>query len=304
MTDPQLSGGPALAGVADSSPARCAVLGDPIEHSLSPALHTAAYAALGLGWRYDAVRVPAGALAGFLAAVEAERDSGVEWRGLSLTMPLKRELLGLADRVTDTARRAGAANTLWWDGGLRVADNTDVPGAAAALGERCGVLAGPAALLGGGATATSVGLALISLGVTDLDVLARDPARAAETVATLEAAGARVRVGVLDPTEATPLEAAILVSTVPAEAQTPALLARAGAVPVVFEVRYEPWPTPLADAVLADPARTLVSGLDLLAHQALLQLSAFTAPDVDAAEFARHVDVSLLRRAGETALTG
>ena len=64
---------------------RCAVLGDPIEHSLSPALHRAAYAALGLDWTYDAVRVPSGGLGDYVDGLDDE------WRGLSLTMPLKRE---------------------------------------------------------------------------------------------------------------------------------------------------------------------------------------------------------------------
>ncbi len=85
------------------------MLGDPIAHSLSPALHRAAYAALGLDWTYDAHRVPAGGLAAFLAGL------GAEWRGLSLTMPLKREAMALVDEVTDRARLAGAVNTLVLD---------------------------------------------------------------------------------------------------------------------------------------------------------------------------------------------
>ena len=64
---------------------RCAVLGDPIDHSLSPVIHRAAYAELGLDWEYDAVAVPAGGLAGFVEGLDP-----AQWRGLSLTMPLKR----------------------------------------------------------------------------------------------------------------------------------------------------------------------------------------------------------------------
>ncbi len=108
---------------------RCAVLGDPIAHSLSPVLHRAGYAALGLDWTYDAVRVPAGGLRALLATTDAT------WRGLSLTMPLKREAMELADQVSARAALVGAANTLVLVDGEVHADNTDLPGAVAALRE-------------------------------------------------------------------------------------------------------------------------------------------------------------------------
>ena len=93
---------------------RCAVLGDPIAHSLSPALHRAGYAAVGLDWTYDAHRVAAGGLSEFVRGLDAS------WRGLSLTMPLKREALELASEASPIARLAGAANTLLLvDGALR-----------------------------------------------------------------------------------------------------------------------------------------------------------------------------------------
>src|SRR5687768_4275558 len=141
---------------------RCAVLGDPVEHSLSPTLHRAGYAEHGLDWSYDAHLVSSGDLPAFLAGLSAS------WRGLSLTMPLKREAVGLATSLTDRARLAGAANTLVLEGGEVLADNTDIPGVAAALRER---YAGPvdgAMILGGGATATSAGLALCDLGAREL----------------------------------------------------------------------------------------------------------------------------------------
>ena len=122
---------------------RCGVLGDPIAHSLSPVLHRAGYAAVGLDWSYDAHRVPAGSLRDFLT------DLGEEWVGLSLTMPLKREALGLVDRVTDRARQAGGVNTLLLGDEL-VGDNTDLPGAVAAVRERTDVDLRTAVVLGGG----------------------------------------------------------------------------------------------------------------------------------------------------------
>jgi shikimate dehydrogenase len=246
------------------------VLGDPIAHSLSPVLHRAAYAELGLAWTYDAHRVPAGGLEAFVAGLDAG------WRGLSLTMPLKREALVLADRVTDRARVAGAVNTLVLEGDARVGDNTDLPGAVAAIRERTSLPLASAAILGGGATAASIGLALVDLGVTSIDVLVRDEARARETVAVLRAhqAGIDVRTGALDGTDELAVD--VVVATIPAAAQTDALVSRCAAVPVVFEALYDPWPTPLAASVDETPGRALVGGLDLLVHQAVVQVELFT----------------------------
>ena len=140
---------------------RCGVLGDPIEHSLSPVLHLAGYEALGLDWTYAAHRVASGGLPAFLAGLEDD------WRGLSLTMPLKREVVGLVDELSERARLAGAANTVVLDDGRLVGDNTDIPGAIAAIRERTSAPLATAVILGGGATATSIGLALADLGVRD-----------------------------------------------------------------------------------------------------------------------------------------
>jgi shikimate dehydrogenase len=245
---------------------KCAVLGDPIAHSLSPVLHRAAYDATGLDWSYDAVRVPAGGLADHLAGLDAS------WRGLSLTMPLKREAMPLADTVSARAALAGAANTLVLVDGEVHADNTDLPGAAAAVRERYDGPVTSATVLGVGATAASVGLALCDLGARSLLLLARDPARATETVAAIRRHpdGPRVEVGLLTDR---PSRGEVLVSTIPAAAQDPQLVARSVEVPVVFDVVYDPWPTPLATAA---GGRVLVTGLDLLVHQAALQFEIFT----------------------------
>ena len=249
---------------------RCAVLGDPVEHSLSPALHRAAYATLGLGeWSYDAVRVPSGALADFLDGL------GEEWRGLSLTMPLKRELLALAVErgweCSPRAHAAGGANTLVRERTGWRADNTDLPGAVAAVRER---YAGPVdrvLVLGGGATAASVALALCDLGATRVDLLVRSVERAQESVDTIRSHRSRPEVRAFT----RPAGAAhVLVSTVPPAAQDAGLLGASGA-GLLFEALYDPWPTPLAAAAL-ERRLPLVSGLDLLVHQAALQVEQFT----------------------------
>jgi shikimate dehydrogenase len=262
---------------------RCAVLGDPIAHTLSPALHRGGYAAVGLDWSYDAHRVPAGGLSGFVSGLDAS------WRGLSLTMPLKREAMELAAEVSPVARLAGAANTLLLVDGVLHADNTDVPGTVAALRARYDGPVSGATILGGGATAASTALALCELGARSVTLLVRSPDRAAETLAAIDRHPNRPAVTVGSLAE-DPVVGEVVVSTVPHEAQSADLVERCSSVPVVFEVVYEPWPTPLA-ASAAD--RVLVSGLDLLLHQAVLQFEMFTGLGAP---------VEAMRVAGEAAL--
>src|SRR3954471_10394717 len=266
---------------------RCAVVGSPIAHSLSPALHRAAYAELGLDWTYDAVLVDS---AGLEQLIDGLDES---WRGLSLTMPLKRTVVPLLDVQDDWVRLSGVANTLVLDPGSRHGFNTDIPGAIAAMDERLPAPARSAVVLGGGATATSVLLALTESGCTSATVLVRDPARAEETIAVVSSHPRAPQLSVGTIADATTIDADLLVTTIPGQAQTPALIARCSEVPAVFEVVYDPWPTPLARRVL-DDGRLLVAGLDLLAHQAVGQVLRMTG---------RAVSVDLLRRAGADELT-
>ena len=249
-------------------PRRCAVLGSPIEHSLSPVLHRAAYADLGIDWTYDAVEVTEDGLEAFLAGLDGT------WRGLSLTLPLKRRVVPLLDDLSDRARQALAVNTLILEDGRRIGHNTDIPGASAAVRQRYDGPLRRATVLGGGATAASTVLALADLGCSRFTLLVREEARAADTVAAAARHPRRPQVDVRrlgDRVE----EAEILVSTIPAAAQDAGVLAYADVVPVVFDVVYDPWPTPLA-AHAQRAGTTLVAGLDLLVHQAVLQLQLMT----------------------------
>jgi shikimate dehydrogenase len=265
---------------------RCAVLGSPIRHSLSPVLHRAGYRTVGLDWRYDAVEVVTAELAGFLAGLDHA------WRGLSLTMPLKRAAVTLMDEISDQARRANAVNTVILDGGRRTGHNTDIGGAAAAVTAAHREPVRRAVILGGGATATSTMLALADLGCEEFALVVRDPSRAAETLAAAARHPSAPSVQ-LHRFGAPLLPADVLVSTVPAAAQTREVVALAEAADVVFDVVYDPWPTPLA-AFARVRGRTLVSGLDLLVAQAGGQFTLMTGvqdPPVDA-----------MREAGERAL--
>lgn len=247
---------------------RAAVLGSPVAHSLSPVLHRAAYAALGLeGWRYDAIECDDVALPAFVGGL------GLEWAGLSVTMPGKRAALEVAGSATATAAAVGAANTLVRSGaGGWLAECTDVDGVIGSL-RACGVTsAASAVVLGAGGTACATIVGLARLGVTSLTVVARSALRATDALACASRVGLAVEAV---PWSALPsVTADVLVSTVPTGVVDPmaALLAR---FPAVLDVVYHPWPTPLASAVSSSGGR-LATGLDMLLHQAFGQVELFT----------------------------
>ncbi|MDX6355395.1 MAG: shikimate dehydrogenase [Streptomyces sp.] len=270
---------------------RAAVLGSPIAHSLSPALHRAAYAALGLDdWRYDRFEVDEAALAGFVAGLDP-----AEWAGLSLTMPLKRAIIPLLDEISATAASVEAVNTVVFrPDGSRGGDNTDIPGMIAALRER-GVTSVPsAAVLGAGATASSALAALAQLHAGEVTAYVRGAARAAEMRQWGERLG--IPVHIADWADAVKaLGEPLVIATTPAGA-TDHLATAVPATPgALFDVLYEPWPTPLA-AAWSGRGGSVVSGLDLLVHQAVLQVEQHTGH--------RPAPLKAMRAAGEAALAG
>jgi shikimate dehydrogenase len=257
---------------------RCAVLGRPISHSLSPAMHRAAYALLGLDWTYDALDVGADELPAFVAGLD---DS---WRGLSLTMPLKRAVLPLLTEVSPVAAQADAANTVVVEGGRLRGDNTDVAGVVNALHAVGCTRVTRAVVAGAGATARSTLVALQQLGLADVLVLARDPTRAEPLVAHARAGGVRATVGEFG--APAPEAVDVLVSTVPGGAGAPLSDELLGAAAVVFDVAYDPWPSPLlarATGLGAVP----VDGIALLACQAALQVQLMTGSPVPVDELRR-----------------
>lgn len=253
---------------------RAAVLGKPIEHSLSPVLHGAAYTALGLtDWSYERIEVGAEGLPELVAGL------GPDWAGLSVTMPGKRAALEFASEVTPRAAAVGAANTLvpLGDGQWR-ADCTDVDGVLGALRAAGGYqpAAGPGVVLGAGGTAAAAVVALAELGVREVRLVVRSPARARDTVEAATRAGLVVEVAPWDQVDWASLtsEASVLVSTVPSAAVLPNVELLAGA-RCLLDVIYHPWPTPLGAAVAAGGGR-LATGLDMLLHQAFGQVEQFT----------------------------
>ena len=252
---------------------RAAVLGSPIKHSLSPVLHGAAYQALDLhGWHYDKIECDEPGLPRLVDGM------GPEWVGLSLTMPLKRVALAVADEVSPLARAIGAANTLVFPAagpaGGRQAHNTDVAGMVAALQEAGLARIERAVILGAGGTAQSALAAVRELGHQSPIVLVRNLARTGELRETAERLGMRPTIsgGLL----AGPLPAAnLVISTLPGGAADPLSATRWKPDTVVLDVVYAPWPTPFARSALAAGC-PVVSGLTVLLYQAVAQVELMT----------------------------
>jgi shikimate dehydrogenase len=283
---------------------RAAVLGSPIGHSLSPALHLAAYRKLGLDWSYEAIECDEAGLPAFLEA--AGGVGGFD--GLSLTMPLKRAVLPLLDHVSPLAAAVGAANTVTFGRPdpaghrLRRGDNTDVPGMTGAIRD-APASSDPARdlsservlILGAGGTAAAAIGACRQLGIGRAAVVVRDRARAGDLL--VAASNLEVAVELLDwPARDALTDATLVVSTVPAGAADelvagPANLFRPAQ--LLFDVLYHPWPTALATAAEQVGAQ-VIGGLELLVRQAGVQVELMTG---------HLAPIDAMREAGHHALT-
>lgn len=260
---------------------RAGVLGHPIGHSLSPVLHRAAYAELGLDWTYDAHDVTEATLADFMDAL------GPEWAGLSLTMPLKIAAVPLVDFVEPMAKLVGAINTVLIqpvaDGRQVVGANTDVHGIVAALAEGGVSETSSGVVLGGGATATAAVAALGRMGVTRPVVAIRSRARAGNLLRAATKMGVEPRLVPFDRVASYLNEAQAVVSTIPAPAgaefasQWGEQVAGLGrdAPAVLLDAVYSPLDTPLGVA-WEHAGGTFVRGTRMLLHQAGEQVRLMT----------------------------
>lgn len=260
-------------------PRRAAVLGHPVAHSLSPVLHRAAYAELGLaGWTYQAFDVDEPGLPAFLGGLDGR------WAGLSLTMPLKRAVRPLLARQSPLAVAVGAVNTVTFTPDGPVGDNTDVAGLVAAVREAGVERVERAAVLGGGATATSAVAALLQLGCPAPTVHVRRVGTTADLRSAAERLGAAPVLRGLDAADlAGSAGAELVISTLPGTAADPlagGLLAALGqgrgtALPVLLDVVYAPWPTALARRWTA-AGGPVIGGFAMLLHQAGEQVRLMT----------------------------
>jgi shikimate dehydrogenase len=271
---------------------RAAVLGHPISHSKSPALHQAAYAKLGADIGYTAIDVTEESLPAFMESVRAEPG----WRGLSVTMPLKKAMVREVDEVRGVAQVLGVINTVVFEGAgesaRRVGYNTDVAGIVNALRNAGAAEAPVAVVLGGGGTAAAAVAALRELGARSVAVCVRDTGRAAEVRAA--ASGLATEIAVRPMTEAVAALAGadVVMSTLPPRAadgmaaEFEALGAPADG--VLLDVAYDPWPSRIA-AAWESRGGKVVAGLEMLLYQAVEQVRYFTGRD-DAAS-AEVIDV-------------
>lgn len=248
--------------------ARLAVWGDPIAHSRSPALHAAAYRALGLDWRYDRRQVSEEAFSGALRELDAT------WRGLSLTMPLKGQAFRAASTRDGHAALTGAVNTLLLGDEIS-GFNTDVGGIVDALSEAGIDAVRHVRLLGAGATASSALVAVSELGAANVEVRARRPDAGAGLVALGRRLGVTVTAAPLEG-EAGPVE--LTIATLPSGTAlgTDVVVPLAASGGTLFDAAYAPWPSALAAAWGGKP---VISGIGMLLHQAVRQVRIFRHGD-------------------------
>jgi shikimate dehydrogenase len=265
---------------------RLAVWGDPIGHSRSPQLHTAAYRRLGLDWTYDRRQVDAASFA------EALRGLDATWRGLSLTMPLKEQALRAAAVRDRHAELTGAVNTLLLGDTMR-GFNTDVGGLVDAFTEAgvTGILR--ARVLGAGATAASALVAAAELGAERIEIRARRPEAAMHLVALGERVGVPTSVEAFtEPASDVDLTIATLPSgTVLDEPVADALAAGGGA---LLDAAYAPWPSALASRWTSP---TVLSGLEMLLYQAVRQIRVFRHGTPDTARPDETAIIRVMREA-------
>ena len=284
---------------------RAYVLGHPIAHSLSPALHRAAYAYLGeANLEYDRRDTLPDDLPAIMRGVRnpAGTEEAPYIAGLSVTMPLKTAVIQYCDELSETARVTGAVNTVYPRGEKVLGDNTDVIGIVNAL-LHAGLEPDPErdepAVIGGGATAISALTALHKLGYRRASVYARSLHKLGDLQAVAERLGVQLSTVALAefPAEQKARRHNPVISTLPARAAddwAPQLADPAGASnpagasetadrPVLLDVAYNPWPSALASAWEASGG-AVVSGLEMLLYQAVEQVLLFTNRTLQPAE--------------------
>lgn len=277
---------------------RAYVLGHPIAHSLSPALHRAAYAYLGeANLEYDRRDTLPDDLPAIMRGVRnpAGTEEAPYIAGLSVTMPLKTAVIQYCDELSETARVTGAVNTVYPRGEKVLGDNTDVIGIVNALlhaGLKPNHERDEPAVIGGGATAISALTALHKLGYRRASVYARSLHKLGSVQKAADRLGVQLSTVALAefPAEQKARRHNPVISTLPARAAdewAPQLADPAGASathqPVLLDVAYNPWPSALASAWEASGG-AVVSGLEMLLYQAVEQVLLFTDCTLQPAE--------------------
>ena len=274
-----------------------AVIGSPIEHSLSPVIHRAAWAQLGIdGWEYHRVEQDTDSLPGFIAGL------GSDCAGLSVTMPCKQSVMPLLDVIDPLASAVGAVNTVVPSSGVLAGFNTDVTGIASAVRRACSMAGcsapSSALVLGARATASSALAALGELGITSSTVAARRFGGPGSVVAAASRLGVTIEQVLWSDAEAVDRAASsadLVISTLPASAADPLaerLRVREGQ--ILLDVVYSPRDTALRRA-FESAGGVVAEGTDMLVFQAGAQVQLMTG---------RSPDTGVMREALEEELEG
>lgn len=254
------------------------VIGWPVDKSLSPVIHNAAFRAAGLDWVYVPLPVAPGALE---QAMDGLRALG--FAGANVTMPHKTEAADLVDAMSEDADLLRAVNTIVVTPEGLAGHNTDAPGFELLLREDLAFEAeGCSALLyGAGGAARACVLALARGGAESITVAVRDRARAAGLRDTVGAIADRLSIVAFD--DAADVEADLIVNATPLGAAGETLpLPPLGPGMLVVDLLYRPAITPL-QALARDAGAVAANGLGLLLHQAALAFELWTAqlPPID-----------------------
>ncbi|MDR2088271.1 MAG: shikimate dehydrogenase [Clostridiales Family XIII bacterium] len=296
---------PCAAGLKDASEGLCrlvrceypdaafAVIGDPIGHSLSPAIHNAVFAALGADCRYSAIRVPKGRLDVFV-----ERARFFDLSGFNVTIPHKQDIIPFLDGLDEEAALCGAVNTVRNEGGRFIGYNTDMEGLLRAVEGRGRAYGGAGvAILGAGGAAAGIAMKAACERARRITIFARRPAQAEELRRrALRAAAARgapdpeIRTEAMEPRAMCDAvrDADILINATPlgmsgtkSEHASFAFLEYLPVRALVCDLIYEPARTKLLREAATRGFETL-GGLDMLIAQALLADEIFLGRALDA----------------------
>lgn len=269
---------------------KAAVLGKPISHSLSPVLHNAAYQALGLDHSYSKFEVAADELGSFLSSLDSD------WLGISLTMPLKEVAFEFADSIDEIAALTGSINTLVLGDRVR-AFNTDVFGIVDAVNEAGLDEISSGVIFGSGATARSALVALSQLGAQSINCVARNEVDI-KTMAVLA-----LELGLaFQPTsleDSDWMNVDVVINSTPAGVLDDIAREVLSPTGLLLDVVYNPWPTQLA-ASWAVTGGSIVSGLNMLLHQAGHQVSLMTGESAPIPQMRDALNLELLPRGMST----
>ena len=247
-----------------------AVLGSPINHSLSPLLHSLAYKHLGIEARYEAIEVRSGELSNFL--------SNTDKSAFSLTMPLKEEAVALARSSSAIAQRISSGNTLFSSEGNWNLTSTDVEGFKYALLGHGISHVKSCLIIGAGATARAAVAAVSSLS-DSIEVINRNPDR---NQLMIKAAGREL--SFLQWEQSSHINTAdLVINTTPSKVADFFQSSIDSPQGVLFEVLYHPWPTSISKT-WSESGAVVIDGLDLLIHQAISQVEIFAQVTINRSE--------------------